>query len=277
MGSDLGGRRAFAVPRTDFGHVFAGLVDAADSDRRSEFLGDAGENADVGERIGFVEDRIEGTHASFPVDEGAGLFDNRGDREDHVRHRGDGAFADFEAQDEAGCLECGTCLSGIGKVIEFDATNDEGLDGALPRTLQRCGEDARSVAALLGHYRLDAPRGGEIGARARIGERTCSGEQCRQATGFDRTAVPCTARNPREPGLGGRRCLEGGTESTRYGGQTLPGEDDRVLVEVEGGQGSRFAARRDLDEFAAHFGEAAGRMRGDGADLDAAARCLAQA
>ena len=251
-----GGRfRRGRRPRTELGHGSSGIGDRAEAERRAHLLGDAGEHADVGERVLVLDDRVERTDATLPVDEHAGLLDDRRNRQHDVGDAGDVALANFEADDEVAAFSAARAAVGIGQVVDLDTADDQSLQGASRHGL----EDRRRVATLLGDDRPDAPCCGEIGAGLGDVERTSTRQQRRQAAGLERASFTGATRDPRDARLrrGRQRsaalkppCTVASRSPTRI---TALRSSSSSASAAASWPGSR------TDQFAGHLGQAASR------------------
>ena len=90
-----------------------------------ECIGQCIEYLQVEQLSAFGERRLEGTRTAFPVEERAGLFDGRCNREDDVGCVSHIGTPQLKAHHEAGGVDGGTRRSRVGQVVGVDAGDDE--------------------------------------------------------------------------------------------------------------------------------------------------------
>ena len=159
---------------------------AAGPSEQAQLVGDAGEHPEVGQRGGVVEHRVEGSRATLPGHEHAGLVAHRGDREHDVGGAGHLGLAQVEGDHERGGLDRGAGGSGIGRVVGVDAADDQ----AAELTVDQRGHDRVGVAADGLGQGVDAPGGGGVDAGGGVGDRAAAGQQVGQAAGLDAPRSP---------------------------------------------------------------------------------------
>ena len=121
--------------------------------------------------------------------------------------------------------------------------------------------------------RLDAPGGGQVGARLGVVERTSAGQQGRQAAGLDGAAVAGAARDPGQAGAG--LCRRRRRAAVKPPGTEASRSPTRMIAPASSSSAARAAGSSPghrLDQLAGHLAQAARRVARDRDDLDAVSR-----
>jgi hypothetical protein len=134
--------------------------------------------------------------ATLPGEEGAGLVCHRSDREDDVGTSGHLGEPQLEADDELRSLDGGGRRSGVARVGWVHPADDE----TAQLTLVERGDDRVAVTTGTLGQRVDAPGCRDVHASGRVGDRTPTRQQGRQAARLDRTAVAPLGAAPRPAG-----------------------------------------------------------------------------
>ena len=143
---------------------------------------------------------LEHPGPALPVEEGAGLLGDRGDRQHHVGALGDLAGPLLQADQEADrCPSASRARAGSGRSA-----------ASTPPTTSAASSPAAAASMIWPVSRpkpvrqgRQAPDRGDLVAGPRVGDRAAAGQQPGQRARLDRAALAGPARNPRQRGAGG--------------------------------------------------------------------------